>query len=81
MEILGWLGSILLQLHTIPQVFTCFKQKHARGFSNSFLVMWVLGCMLMLLYTVPTGKLPLIINYALNMTTGLVVSYYKVRYK
>lgn len=81
LEYLGWIGSIALQLHTLPQVFQCYKQKHASGFSGSFLAMWVFGCLAMLIYTIPTGKIPLIINYLLNSVTGIIVTYYKVRYK
>ena len=78
---IAWLGSIILQLHTLPQIYTCYKQKHANGFSKLFLAMWVLGCLLMLIYSISLGKLPLIVNYALNTITGLIVSYYKVRFK
>ena len=81
MTYIAWLGSLILQLHTLPQVYTCYKQKHANGFSKTFLAMWVLGCFLMLIYSISLGQHPLIVNYALNTITGLIVSYYKWRSK
>lgn len=42
MEIIGFIGSILLAISMLPQVMLCFKQGHTKGLSKpTLLLMWI----------------------------------------
>lgn len=77
MELIGWIGSILLALCAIPLAWECFKQKHANGISNMFITMWMLGEILTFAYVLPKQDYPLLLNYSLNIACLLVVIRYK----
>lgn len=78
-ELIGWVGSILFALCALPQAWLCFKQKHARGISWLFLMMWLWGEVLTFTYVLPTGKLPLLANYVMNFILLLIIIFYKVK--
>lgn len=78
MEIIGWLGSLAFSICAIPQAYHCFKNKHANGVSWLFIILWLLGEILTLIYVIPKGHLPLIVNYALNIVFIVVILYYKI---
>jgi len=83
LELLGWLGVFLFTVSCIPQVLKCHKDGHAEGLSWSFLVIWLLGEIVTLIYVIigdyQTGywHWPLVVNYVL---TGLLVTV-MIRYK
>jgi uncharacterized protein with PQ loop repeat len=78
MEIIGWIGSILLALCAVPLAWQSFVQKHSDGISNAFLVMWLIGELLTFAYVLPKKDLPLLFNYGLNIACLVVVIRYKI---
>lgn len=78
-EFVGWFGSILFALCALPQALKCWNDGHARGLSNSFLWLWLLGEASMIVYTVfkLNGDLPLLFNYMLNMSFLMLIMRYK----
>jgi uncharacterized protein with PQ loop repeat len=76
-EIIGWIGSILFAACAIPQAWMCYKQKHAHGLSWGLLMMWFWGEILTFIYVLPSGKIPLLVNYVFNFLLLLVIIYYK----
>jgi len=81
LESIGWTAAVLLSLCGFPQAMKSFRDKHSRGLSWLFVISWSLGCVLMLIYVIPTGSLPLITDYVLNIIFTLVILYYKLRPK
>lgn len=49
-EILGFLGSFFLGVHSIPQAWKSFKDGHSDGLSHGLVWLWVLGEIFMTLY-------------------------------
>lgn len=79
METIGWLGSVLLALCGFPQAVKSWQDGHSRGLSWMFLLMWTFGEILVFVYILPTGKIPLILNYGINIIFVGVIIKYKLR--
>jgi len=79
MEIIGWIGSILLALCAVPLAWESYKQKHSKGISNLFLTMWLVGELLTAAYVLPKQDYPLLFNYGLNIACLVVVVRYKFK--
>lgn len=77
LELFGWLGAISLSLCALPQALYCIKIGHARGLSDISLFMWLVGDWCTLIYVIPTMKIPLIMNYTLNLVFLLIMLKYK----
>jgi uncharacterized protein with PQ loop repeat len=78
MELIGWLGSILFAICAAPQAWKSYKDGHSDGLATSFLVMCYLGEVLTLIYVWPTGNMPLIFNYVMNLIFLSVMAWYKL---
>lgn len=79
MEVIGWIGSILLALCAVPLAWQSFKQKHSIGISNTFLTMWLVGELLTATYVLPKQDYPLLFNYGLNIACLIIVIRYKFK--
>lgn len=79
MEWLGWIGGILLALCGLPQAIKSWQDGHSDGISWSFLLMWAIGEVFVLIYIIPSGQLPLILNYTINIIFAVIILKYKVR--
>jgi len=79
MELIGWLGGIMLALCGIPLAWESFKQKHSNGISNMFLIMWLIGELMMFAYVLPKHDMPLLFNYSINIVCLAVVVRYKFK--
>jgi len=80
LDAIGWIGSSLFSLCALPQTITVWRNKHGHGLSWAFLLMWLLGEILCLIYTslqqiVPV---PLVVNYIVNLAMLIVIIYYKI---
>ena len=68
MEVIGWTANMLFGLAALPQVYLCWKQKHANGVSLGLLSMWFAGEGLGLIYGIYKElPLPVNLNYILNL--------------
>jgi MtN3 and saliva related transmembrane protein len=81
MEIIGWLGSILLAFCGLPQAIESYKTKSSEGLTWGFLFMWFVGEILTIIYILPQMVLPLIFNYTANIIFLSIIIYYKINPK
>lgn len=81
LESIGWLGAFFFAICAVPQAWKSFKEKHSDGISLSFIVLWLLGEIFMLVYVgfQPTFDWPLITNYIVNLLLTTVIFWYKLR--
>ena len=79
METCGWLSALCLILCGIPQVIKAVREKHARGLSLSFLVLWTLGEAFGLFYVIYEDSQPLTANYFINLIACIILLIYKIR--
>jgi len=76
---MGWIASILLALCGLPLAYKSYKEGHSRGISLLFLLTWLVGEVLALVYSWNKDVLPLLFNYGLNIFFIGVVLYYKLK--
>lgn len=81
MEIIGWIGGMLLATCAFPQVIKVSREGHADGMSDLNVWLWCIGEIFMLVYVLFVQfSLPLLLNYGLNLIFVLVIMYYKYIY-
>jgi uncharacterized protein with PQ loop repeat len=78
MEFIGWLGAICFAFCALPQAIHAIRFKTANGVTWGLLVLWTLGEIFTLIYVLPKGYLPLIVNYVANLILLSIIIYYKV---
>ena len=81
MEIIGWLGSILLAFCGLPQAIESYKTKSSEGLTWGFIGMWFIGEIMTIIYILPQMVLPLIFNYTANIIFLSIIIYYKINSK
>ena len=78
LDTIGWLGAFFFAICAVPQAWQSYKEGHSAGLSWMFLIFWLLGEIFMTIYVWPTGDLPLLSNYLVNLLLTSVIFYYKV---
>jgi uncharacterized protein with PQ loop repeat len=77
MNIIGWIGSVCLALCGIPQAVKTIQTRSAGDISIMFLLLWLIGEVLTLVYIVPKLDWPLLFNYSVNIIVIAIVLRYK----
>lgn len=78
-EIIGAIGAVMLALCGLPQAITSIKQGHSDGISTSFIALWLIGEVLLLIYVgVTNPDVILILNYAFNIVLVAIIAFFKV---
>lgn len=73
-EVVGWIGALLLATCGLPQLFKTLKTKDFSGLSLTFIVWWFLGEVLTLTYIIYSAwRWPLIFNYAINIIVCIII--------
>lgn len=79
LDIIGWVGGILLTFCGVPLAIQAYKEGHCRAYNWTFLNMWFWGEVGVLTIVLDPPIWPLILNYSFNILLILVLVYYKVR--
>lgn len=79
-EICGWIGSLMLALRAIPQLIKCIRTKSGKDISLTFLLMWIVGNILSIVYVVHSNDIPLLLNFILNTIIPSLILIVKVKY-
>lgn len=76
MEFIGWTSSIALAVCALPQTWYTIKTGDTSSFTWSFLFLWTLGDLGLLVYTFPLNSYALTFNYGLNaFAVGIILCY------
>jgi uncharacterized protein with PQ loop repeat len=78
MEIIGWIGSILLAFCGLPQAIESYRTKSSDGLTWGLLLMWFWGEIFTIIYIIPKWHWPLIFNYTANIIFLIIIIYYKL---
>ena len=78
MDIIGYIGSIMLAVCGLPQAIESFKTKSSEGLTWGFILLWFFGELFTFAYIIPKMDLPLLINYSANIIFLIIIIYYKV---
>jgi uncharacterized protein with PQ loop repeat len=85
-ELIGWIGGILLSICALPQVVMTFRKKSTDGLSLGMLFLWGVGEIFMVAYIVITNiqvgsfQLPLLLNGVLNIIFMALLLWGKIKY-
>lgn len=84
--VIGWIGSFLLAICSIPQCYQTYKTKSAKDISLSYLLMWLFGIWFTAAFVLlsPSGgsnMLPLYANYVTNTFMCGYLVWAKFTYK
>lgn len=77
-DFLGWVGSLAFAVCAIPQAIQSLKDGHTNGLNWGYLGLWTLGEVCMLIYILPKGDIPLLINYLGNGVCLSIMLWFKV---
>ena len=77
MELVGYLGGFLLAICAIPEAYRSWVNKRS-DIGYGMLLTWFFGEILTLIYVLPKGDMPLILNYSLNILFICVIIKYKM---
>ena len=81
-EIIGWIGAILLATCGLPQLFKTLKTKNFDGLSLTFILWGLAGEILTLVYiTNQAFKLPLLFNYGINIIICITILIFYIKKK
>ncbi len=81
-NIIGWIGAVLLATCGLPQLFKSIKTKNFDGLSLVFIIWWLLGEIFLLIYvSYEAFKLPLLFNYGINILVCLIILVLYLRNK
>jgi uncharacterized protein with PQ loop repeat len=82
LDAVGWTGSTCLIVCGLPQLIKTIRIKKIEGLSILFLLLWFSGEFLSLFYVIgKTSKLPLILNYSINLTVTVILITYYIMYR
>lgn len=79
-ELFGWIGTVLLTVCTLPQLWLTWKYKQVQGLSHSMIWLWLFGLISMFIYVYNTTQQPtLLANYGINIfiVIILLVGYHR----
>ncbi|MCX6793378.1 MAG: PQ-loop domain-containing transporter [Candidatus Falkowbacteria bacterium] len=85
-EYIGWIGAFLFAICAVPQVIKTWQTKKADDLSWLFLLFWLFGEILMLIYLIIDDAAlgithyPLYVNYIFNIVMVLYLVYAKKVY-
>jgi uncharacterized protein with PQ loop repeat len=79
-EVVGWFGSLMFALCGFPQAWLSYKQGHSKGVSKLFILMWLIGELCYINYTLNKFGLifPFFVNYFVNILFISVIIYFMV---
>lgn len=77
-EWIGLIGSLLLSVAGIPEVVRTIKDNKCHLGWN-FLSIWFGGEIFMLIYVIPMGDIPLLLNYVFNFFVVTIMLGYKIK--
>ena len=80
-DLVGYVGSVLLGITLIPQVVTTYKGKNAENISAVYLILQMTSCVCFIVYSYVLHSLPIIIcnGLVLLFSTSLLVAKYKFK--
>ena len=82
-DLIGWIGSLVLSLSGIPQIYKIIKTKSAGDISIQFMAMWAGGLILLLIHTLNLDNysIPLVANYALSAFVCIATIAVTLKYR
>jgi MtN3 and saliva related transmembrane protein len=81
MEIIGYLALFCTTVSFIPQVIELYRTKSAKDISTSMYIIYALGMILWLIYTIWIKAVPLIIGNVISLILAIIILTMKYLWK
>ena len=78
MEMIGYMGGLLLAICGIPEVIRTLKDSRCH-LGWPFLLLWFFGEVFMITYAVHLWDFPLIFNYLFNIVLVGIMLFFKIK--
>ncbi len=80
MNTIAIISTLCLALCPIQQTLRCIKEGHSNGLAGGGLILWLSGCILMLIYliTTPGSDIYVIINFVMSLVMSSIQNFYKI---
>ena len=72
-EIIGYLALFCTTISFIPQVIELYRKKSAKDISTSMYIIYALGMILWLIYTIWIKAVPLIIGNVISLILAIII--------
>jgi MtN3 and saliva related transmembrane protein len=79
--LLGLVAGTLTTLAFLPQLFKVWRSKSAKDISMTWLVTFIGGVFLWLIYGIILGQLPILLANAVTLGLTLIILFFKLRYR
>ena len=79
MEIIGWIGSLMLSICGLPQAIDSYRKKSSKGITWGFILLWLIGEIFLIIYLFHKKEYPLLFNCGLNTVLASIILFYKFR--
>ena len=80
-EIIGYLALFCTTISFIPQVIELYRTKSAKDISTSMYIIYALGMILWLIYTIWIKAVPLIIGNVISLILAIIILTMKYLWK
>ncbi len=80
-EIIGYLALFCTTISFIPQVIELYRKKSAKDISTSMYIIYALGMILWLIYTIWIKAVPLIIGNIISLILAIIILTMKYFWK
>jgi MtN3 and saliva related transmembrane protein len=80
-EIIGYLALFCTTISFIPQVIELYRKKSAKDISTSMYIIYALGMILWLIYTIWIKAVPLIIGNIISLILAIIILTMKYLWK
>lgn len=80
-QIFGSVGTLLFAIAYLPQILHLMKERSSKGISLSSWFIWLIACVLLLLYAVNVSDLIFTAFYAVNIAAIVVIMALVCKYK
>lgn len=79
MDIIGWIGALMLAVCGLPQCVKSIKDKHSDGISMGFILLWLFGEIFSTIYVIHQKEYPIVFNCLMNLVFVNIILYYKLK--
>ncbi len=80
-DYVGYIGSLLISINLIPQIYHIYKIKNAKSISVISFILNVFSSILMIIYGLLINKIPIIISNSMVLIFSVIMLFLKHLYK
>lgn len=80
-DYVGYIGSLLISINLIPQIYHIYKIKNAKSISVVSFILNIISSILMIIYGLLINKIPIIISNSMVFIFSIIMLFLKHLYK